>query len=105
MKDVVRSQIKDYFDWQKKAETGVIYLPKRMRVAEKTDSDMYMWTATKKDKNPFLVYDIQIKPTWNKVLLAGIKNYFSIYFSFYNKNISIQEPSVNYKIKERKQAL
>ncbi len=101
----VRSQIKIYFDWQKKAETGFIYLPKRMRVAVKTASDMYMWTATKIYKNPFLVYDMQIKPTWNKVLLAGMKNYFSIYFSFYNKNISIQGPSVNYKIKERNQTL
>jgi phytoene synthase len=94
-KAFVRSQIKVYFDWQKKAETGFIYLPKRMRVAVKTASDMYMWTATKIYKNPFLVYDIQIKPTWNKVLLAGIKNYFSIYLSFNNKNTSIQEPLIN----------
>ena len=91
----VRSQIKVYFDWQKKAETGFVYLPKRMRVAVKTASDMYMWTATKIYKNPFLVYDIQLKPAWNKVLLAGIKNYFSIYLSFNNKNTSIQEPSIN----------
>ena len=91
----VRSQIKVYFDWQKKAETGFVYLPKRMRVAVKTASDMYMWTATKIYKNPFLVYDMQLKPAWNKVLLAGIKNYFSIYLSFNNKNTSIQEPSIN----------
>ena len=91
----VRSQIKVYFDWQKKAETGFVYLPKRMRVAVKTASDMYMWTATKIYKNPFLVYDMQLKPAWNKVLLAGIKNYFSIFLSFNNKNTSIQEPSIN----------
>ena len=91
----VRSQIKVYFDWQKKAETGFVYLPKRMRVAVKPASDMYMWTATKIYKNPFLVYDMQLKPAWNKVLLAGIKNYFSIYLSFNNKNTSIQEPSIN----------
>ena len=91
----VRSQIKVYFDWQKKAETGFVYLPKRMRVAVKTASDMYMWTATKIYKNPFLVYDMQLKPAWNKVLLAGIKNYFSIYLSFNNKSTPIQEPSIN----------
>ena len=91
----VRSQIKVYFDWQKKAETGFVYLPKRMRVAVKTASDMYMWTATKIYKNPFMVYDLQLKPAWNKVLLAGIKNYFSIYLTFNNKNTSIQEPSIN----------
>jgi len=53
----VRSQIKVYFDWQKKAETGFVYLPKRMRVAVKTASDMYMWTATKIYKNPFLEFE------------------------------------------------
>ena len=66
-----------------------------MRVAVKTASDMYMWTATKIYKNPFLVYDMQLKPAWNKVLLAGIKNYFSIYLSFNNKSTPIQEPSIN----------
>ena len=91
----VRSQIKVYFDWQKKAETGFVYLPKRMRVAVKTASDMYMWTATKIYKKPFLVYDMQLKPAWNKVLLAGIKNYFSTYLTFNNKNTQIQEPTIN----------
>ena len=94
-KAFVRSQIKVYFDWQKKAETGFVYLPKRMRVAVKTASDMYMWTATKIYEKPFLVYDMQLKPAWNKVLLAGIKNYFLIYLTFNNKSNSVQEPSIN----------
>ena len=101
----VRSQIKVYFVWQKKAETGFAYLPKRMRVAVKTASDMYMWTAKKIYKNPFLVYDMQLKPAWNKVLLTGIKNWFSTYCSLNNQNISIQKPSVNYKINEHSQIL
>jgi len=94
-RDFVRSQIKIYLDWQKKAETGFIYLPKRVRVAVKTASDMYLWTATNIYKNPFLVYDMKLKPTWNKVLLTGIKNYFSIYFTFNKKNTPMREPSIN----------
>ena len=46
-KAFIRSQIKVYFEWQIKAELGLRYIPKRMRVAVKTASDMYLWTALK----------------------------------------------------------
>ena len=81
-KKFIRSQIKVYFKWQMKAELGLRYIPKRMRVAVKTASDMYMWTATEIYKNPFIVYDTQIKPTWHKVILNGVKNFFTVYLSF-----------------------
>ena len=67
-----------------KAELGLRYIPRRMRVAVKTASDMYLWTATEIYKNPFIVYDTQIKPTWHKVLLNGVKNFFTVYLSFGN---------------------
>ena len=81
-KKFIRSQIKVYFEWQMKAELGLQHIPKRMRVAVKTASDMYMWTATEIYKNPFIVYDTQIKPTWHKVILNGVKNFFTVYLSF-----------------------
>jgi len=81
-KAFIRSQIKVYFEWQMKAELGLQYIPKRMRVAVKTASDMYLWTATEIYKNPFIVYDTQIKPTWHKVILNGVKNLFTVYLSF-----------------------
>jgi len=95
--DFIRSQIKIYFDWQKKAEIGFNYIPKRMRVAVKTASDMYLWTAKQIYKNPFIVYDIQIKPTWDRVILKGIKNCFSVYMSF-NSGITSREFTSNYSI-------
>ena len=95
--DFIRSQIKIYFDWQKKAEIGFNYIPKRMRVAVKTASDMYLWTAKQIYKNPFIVYDIQIKPTWDRVILKGIKNCFSVYMSF-NSGITSREFISNYSI-------
>ena len=61
-----------------------------MRVAVKTASDMYLWTAKQIYKNPFIVYDIQIKPTWDRVILKGIKNCFSVYLSF-NSGITSRE--------------
>jgi len=93
----IRSQTKIYFDWQKKAEVGFNYIPKRMRVAVKTASDMYLWTAKQIYKNPFIVYDMQIKPTWDRVILKGIKNCFSVYLSF-NSGIASREFISNYSI-------
>ena len=40
---------------------------------------MYMWTAKEIYKNPFIVYDLQIKPTWTKVILNGLKNALNAY--------------------------
>ena len=75
----IRSQIRLYFIWQKRAEFGFQYIPKNMRIAVKTASDMYMWTAKEIYKNPFIVYDLKIKPTWTKVILNGLKNTFNAY--------------------------
>lgn len=75
----VRSQIKLYFKWQREAETGFELIPKRMRVAVKTASDMYAWTAMKIYNDPFIVYTTQIKPSKGQVLLSGIKNLGKIY--------------------------
>jgi phytoene synthase len=93
----IRSQIKIYFDWQKKAEVGFNCIPKRMRVAVKTASDMYLWTAKQIYKNPFIVYNMQIKPTWDRVILKGIKNCFSVYLSF-NSGIASREFISNYSV-------
>ena len=78
-KSFVRSQIRLYFKWQKQAEIGFKFIPKNMRIAVKTASDMYLWTAKEIYKNPFIVYDVKIKPSWTKVLLNGLKNTIRAY--------------------------
>ena len=67
-----------------------------MRIAVKTASDMYLWTAKQIYKKPFIVYDIQIKPTWDRVILKGIMNCFSVYLSFNLKytNLTVNEEDV-----------
>ena len=80
-KEFIRSQIKVYFQWQSRADYGLSLIPKRMRVPVKTASDMYLWTATEIYKIPFIVYDVKIKPSRGKVLLSGIRNLISTYFS------------------------
>ena len=78
-KAFVRSQIRIYFRWQKRAELGFQFIPKNMRIAVQTASDMYMWTAKEIYKNPFIVYDLKIKPTWSKVILNGLKHMINAY--------------------------
>ena len=78
-KAFVRSQIQLYFKWQKQAELGFKFIPKTMRIAVKTASDMYLWTAKEIYKNPFIVYDLKIKPSWTKVILKGLRNTFQAY--------------------------
>ena len=92
-KQFIRSQIKVYFQWQSRADYGLSLIPKRMRVPVKTASDMYLWTATEIYKNPFIVYDAKIKPSKGKVLLSGIKNLVSTYFSLNFSRSHGQKPS------------
>ena len=87
-KAFVRSQIQLYFKWQKRAELGFKFIPKNMRIAVKTASDMYLWTAKEIYKNPFIVYDLKIKPSWTKVLLNGLRNTFQAYNPLNRGNIS-----------------
>ena len=86
-KSFVRSQIRLYFKWQKQAEIGFKFIPKNMRIAVKTASDMYLWTAKEIYKNPFIVYDLKIKPSWSKVLLNGLKNTVKAYNPFNRSRI------------------
>lgn len=81
----VKSQVALYFKWQKKAEVGIDLIPARMRVAVKTASDMYAWTAMKIYNDPFIVYTTQIKPNKGQVLISGIKNLVKICLSFGSK--------------------
>ena len=83
----VRAQIQLYFKWQKRAETGFKFIPNNMQIAVKTASDMYLWTAKEIYKNPFIVYDLKIKPSWTKVLLNGLRNTILTYNPFRRNNI------------------
>ena len=94
----VRSQIRIYFQWQKRAELGFQFIPKNMRIAVQTASDMYMWTAKEIYKNPFIVYDLKIKPTWSKVIFNGLKNMINVYNPFRrsraSSNVTIENHSI-----------
>ena len=63
-----------YKKWQKSAEEGYQYIPKRYLVPIKTAADMYLWTASKIEKNPMIVYEKKVKPSRFRILKTLIAN-------------------------------
>lgn len=74
--EMMRDEINRYLEWQRKAEDGYKYLPKSFRVAVRTASDKYNWTAKKIQKNPQCIFSKKIKPSKLQVLLRGVYNWF-----------------------------
>lgn len=72
-------QLDRYFAWQRIAEKGFRYIPKRYLIPIKTASDMYKWTGKVIQKNPFIVYKKKVKPSKMRILATGIQNLISIF--------------------------
>jgi len=74
----VKEVIDQYLEWQKEAEKGFKYIPKKYLVAIKTASDMYKWTALKIASNPLVVYKRKIKPSKLRILSTALANYLKL---------------------------
>jgi len=70
----IHEQLVRYCEWQKKAEDGYKYIPKRYLISIKTASEMYNWTAEQIFKNPMIVYSTKIKPKIYQILSTTIMN-------------------------------
>lgn len=70
----IRSQIAVYRIWQKEAEEGFGYIPKRYKIAIKTASDMYTWTADTIYKDPLVVFTKKVKPSKLRIIHQAIRN-------------------------------
>jgi phytoene synthase len=70
-------QLSLYDEWQTEANKGFSYIPKRLLVPLKTAVDMYNWTAEQIRKDPFIVYEKQLKPRKRRVLKTAAKNTIS----------------------------
>ncbi|MDH7594194.1 MAG: phytoene/squalene synthase family protein [Methanomicrobiales archaeon] len=74
----MRFQIGRYFTWQRKAERGFSLIPYRYLIPIKTASDMYNWTASVIEGDPFVVYRHKVKPKISRIFLTLCKNVISI---------------------------
>jgi 15-cis-phytoene synthase len=73
-KKFVHLELDRYFKWQKEAEKGFKFVPKKYLVQIKTASDMYKWTANKIKKDPFIVFRKKVKPIVPRIIYTTAKN-------------------------------
>jgi phytoene synthase len=74
----IKIQIDQYFDWVKEAESGFKFIPRRYYIPIKTASEMYKWTALQIRENPFIIYDVKVKPSKRRIVLNVLKNSIKI---------------------------
>ncbi|MBN1255730.1 MAG: phytoene/squalene synthase family protein [Deltaproteobacteria bacterium] len=63
-----------YYQWQKEAEQGFAYIPKRYLIPIKTASDMYQWTAERIYRNPLVVFHQKVKPSIPRIVMQIAAN-------------------------------
>jgi 15-cis-phytoene synthase len=76
-KAFMHEQLSFYDNWQLEANKGFSYIPRRLLIPLKTAVDMYNWTAEEIRKDPFIVYEKQLKPNKSRVLKTATKNIIS----------------------------
>ena len=72
----IRGEISRYQEWQNEASIGWKYIPFRSRIAVKTASRMYNWTAQQIFSNPEIVFVKKVKPSKLRILLTGLYSVF-----------------------------
>ncbi|UCG00026.1 MAG: phytoene/squalene synthase family protein [Spirochaetaceae bacterium] len=70
--EFLRHHLDMYRTWQREAEAGFRFIPRRYLIPIKTASDMYNWTARTIEAEPMVVFRKKIKPSklriWGTVL-------------------------------------
>ena len=66
----VRAEIDRYLGWQHAAEAGFAFIPRRPRVAIRTASTMYRWTAERIRRDPMIVFEHKVKPSAARILIT-----------------------------------
>ncbi len=63
-----------YRGWQREAENGFAFIPRRYRLPIKTASDMYAWTARRIQNRPMIVFERKVKPRKSRIFLQAFAN-------------------------------
>ena len=69
---LMQQELSRCLKWFDEAEKDISFIPRRERVAVKTASAMYRWTAEQLYKNPQLVFQKKLKPSKLRVILTAI---------------------------------
>lgn len=69
---LIRAQIKLFEQWQKEAEAGFTFIPRRYLIPIKTASEMYKYTARRIADNPLIVFRKKIKPSKKRIFAQAL---------------------------------
>jgi phytoene synthase len=72
--EFLRNHLDRYRIWQREAEEGFRYIPRRYLIPIKTASDMYNWTARTIEGNPMVVFQRKVKPSKARIWAAVLAN-------------------------------
>lgn len=73
-RQMVRAQVKHYNQLVRESEKGFSYIPYRYRIAIKTASGLYGWTAKKIYQNPEIVFEKKVKPGYITIIRYCLKS-------------------------------
>jgi len=63
-----------YVGWQRDAEAGYRYIPRRSLIPVKTAADMYLWTGEVIRRDPLVVFERKVKPSRARILRCALGN-------------------------------
>jgi len=70
-------QLDRYRAWQSEAESGYSFIPRRYLVPIKTAADMYNWTASTIESDPFVVFRRKVKPSRPRIVRTILGNFIA----------------------------
>ena len=76
--DFIDKQLDRYCGWQEWAELGYNYIPRRYLIPIKTASEMYKWTGKKIHENPFMIYQLKVKPMVSQIVVNTLVNIIEV---------------------------
>lgn len=83
-KAFMRREISRYHTWQKEAEKGYSWIPRRLRIPIMTAADMYCWTSSVIYRDPFIVFERKVKPSKRRILRKGLARTIGVAASCYS---------------------
>lgn len=92
-KSFIRDQISIYHSWQDKAEEGYSYIPYRYLIPIKSAADMYTWTGSQINQDPFIVYKWKVKPRVSRIVGTVIYNSLKSYLIVKKLSCPFQDSS------------
>lgn len=75
-RDFVHFEIGRYRQWQREANQGMQYIPKRCRLPIQAAADAYGWTAKQIARDPFVVYRYKMKPSKARIITNALTHVF-----------------------------